>query len=826
MSAHGAHALRAVADAFLEVLEASTERRRDALEALDPAIRSEVVALVDAATPASDALEHPSWAIDDADRGLVSLPPGTRAGQFTIVSEIGRGGMGVVYRATQDNPARDVALKVLALPFPSSAAIARFRREAAALARLRHPGVATIFDSGTIDGPSGAIPFFAMEFVEGQSITRYAESMGLDRDHRIDLLTQVCEAVQHAHQKGVIHRDLKPANILVDKEGRARVLDFGIAKVLEADGGEPGVTLESGRVPGTPAYMSPEQLNGGDVDTRSDVYSLGVLAYEVLANRQPFAVGARPSGDLTHTLRQRSPSRLGALDPRLRGDAEAIVAKAMEPLPERRYRAAGEIADDFRRMRAGRPIHATPPSTWENVRKFVARNRALSATAAFAALAVLVGVPLVAWQGVRASRAEARAVQRADDLRQLTRALTDLSDSLAPFSGSMARREQLLLRIAPLLHKLALEPDKSDALRLDLAAGLVSLARMQGMPGYPNQGRMEESTHSYASAISLLEEAYRDGRGPAESWNPLQHACMEVSEEHRVLEQVGPAEARLGRAIEVTLAHTIADQHDILGWQTLAGLMNHRAVQLLQWGQEPQKAAHRADIRRVADRLDRFEARDPVAAATIGGGFLGLGTALLRIEDPVGALSLLSSSEAWLRKSLDSQPRETNNRLTLGDVHRYRAQAWRQASSDPLPVIQSLEAASDEYRRVLDAEPARADAGDILARTLLELARARAGAREHERAVADTREAITIVENFAQADPSDMRIRGTLIEHCGTAFVLLERVVSDASSQGATRDQASATARQCAIRATQLAGTMRSPPISPELLERLVVAAR
>ncbi|GJM19577.1 MAG: hypothetical protein DHS20C14_17900 [Phycisphaeraceae bacterium] len=315
---------------------------------------------------------------------------------FRIVKRIGAGGMGVVYEAQQISPRRRVALKLIRSGLLSEDLIRRFTLESEVLARLQHPGIAQIFEAGT---SAAGEPFFAMEFVEGASLLRYADDAGLDRRARLELLAQVCDAVHHAHQKGVVHRDLKPSNILVTPDGQPKILDFGVARLADADMPAPTLATQAGQLVGTLAYMSPEQAAGDAdrIDTRSDVYTLGVVMYQLLSGKLPVDVDDAPLLEALHRVREEAPTRLGALDTRWRGDVETIVGRALAKEPERRYSSAAELAEDIRRHLTDQPINARPPTATYHLRKFARRNRALVAAVCIVALTVLAALGVVSY---------------------------------------------------------------------------------------------------------------------------------------------------------------------------------------------------------------------------------------------------------------------------------------------------------------------------------------------------------------------------------------------------------------------------------------------
>jgi hypothetical protein len=320
--------------------------------------------------------------------------------------------MGAVYEAEQEFPHRTVALKVIRAGFATRDMLRRFENEAQALGRLQHPGIAQIYDAGTADTPFGRQPYFAMELVHGQSLLVYCDAHRLTLRQRLELMAKICDGVQHAHQRALIHRDLKPANILVDESGQPHILDFGVARLTDSD---TYATLQTnvGELVGTLAYMSPEQVLGdpAEIDTRSDVYALGLILYELVAGRRPYAIGHQLT-QAVQIIREEEPPALRSVNRTYRGDVETIVGKALEKDKARRYASAAELAEDLRRHLRDEPIAARPPSASYLLRKFARRNRALVAGVAAVFVALVLGVVASTSEAVRARRAEAEARQQ------------------------------------------------------------------------------------------------------------------------------------------------------------------------------------------------------------------------------------------------------------------------------------------------------------------------------------------------------------------------------------------------------------------------------
>ena len=357
----------------------------------------------------SESDENPRRQALDPANGTASVPRGQatealskaqarlpkRIGQYHIKSVIASGGMGTVYEAVQEKPRRTVALKLMKHGVASHSALRRFEYESQILARLRHPGIAQVYEAGTHRDDSGTVPFFAMEYIVGaKPITEYVAEKKLGLRQKLELFGQVCDAIHHGHQKGIIHRDLKPSNILVDTQEQVKIIDFGVARSTDSDMAVTTQQTALGELVGTLKYMSPEQCEADphNIDTRSDVYALGVVLYELLSGRLPYDLAATPVFDVPRVIREVAAIHLGALDKTLRGDVQTIVEKALEKDRERRYRSALALADDVERHLRHEPILARPPSVTYRFGRFVRRRRAPLVVASALVLALAVAV--------------------------------------------------------------------------------------------------------------------------------------------------------------------------------------------------------------------------------------------------------------------------------------------------------------------------------------------------------------------------------------------------------------------------------------------------
>ncbi|MCO6436716.1 MAG: tetratricopeptide repeat protein [Phycisphaerae bacterium] len=399
--------------------------------------------------------------IPPSDSSVAARPPWVpeRLGRYKIRRLVGSGGMGLIFEAEQDEPRRLVAVKVLQPGILSPARARRFDMEATLLARLQHPAIAQVFEAGTFDAGFGRQPYFAMEYVLGRPIDVYADEEALSDRKRLELLATVCDGVEHAHTSGIVHRDLKPANILVDQRGQIKILDFGIARSTDSDIHATTLQTDVGQIVGTIPYMSPEQAMGvpGEIDSRSDVYSLGVLAYELLTDELPVPVRGRMVPDALRAIREDDPTPLGSVRRSLRGDIEHIVGRALAKERQFRYASAGELGKDIRRYLEHRPVQAARPSRYYLLKKFAVRNRALVTGVVCAFLALIVGIVTTSWQASVAMRqrnlAERRllAMSQARDAERVSRVRSEkvqkfLRDMLGSVDPIRARRPDLTMR--------------------------------------------------------------------------------------------------------------------------------------------------------------------------------------------------------------------------------------------------------------------------------------------------------------------------------------------------------------------------------------------
>lgn len=370
----------------------------------------------------------------------------SRIGSFRILQRLGEGGMGIVYEAEQERPHRRVALKIMRPGIVPADVIRRFEREGEFLGRLHHSGIAQIYQAGIADTEYGRQPYFAMELVRGRRLDVYARSHARSLREKLRLVAAIADAIQHAHHGGIIHRDLKPANILVTDDGEPKILDFGIARAAD-DHMLGTVQTVAGEVLGTISYMSPEQI-AGDVaalDTRSDVYALGVILYELIAGRPPYELDRKSLAEAARVIHEVEPARLRTVARTVPADVETIVAKALEKEKERRYSSAADLANDIRRFLSDEPIAARPPSVTYQAGKFARRHKALVGGVLATVVVLIVGVAATLWQARVADKRAREAELEKAKAEAVTTFLTEMLESVDP---SQARGRDVTVREA------------------------------------------------------------------------------------------------------------------------------------------------------------------------------------------------------------------------------------------------------------------------------------------------------------------------------------------------------------------------------------------
>ena len=785
-----------------------------ATAALDDASRAELLSLLQHHDLAASG---PAFLAEPASQLLNANPArtGQRLGAWEIVRAIGSGGMGDVFEVRRADGQYDgrAAVKLLKRGMDSAAVLRRFAQERQALARLSHPHIARLLDAGVSDD---GLPYFVLEYVDGRPIDEAVRGLPLER--RLALFLQLADAVVHAHRNLLVHRDLKPGNVLVDSEGSVKLLDFGIAKALDPmegrSGDVSGHTTVAGQRPYTPHYASPEQVRGEPVSTATDIYSLGVLLYQLLTGTRPTGRHAITPAEAARSVLEEQPTRPSrlsaseALDPqwlstrkRLEGDLDNILLKALQKSPERRYGSVDMLAADVRAYLEGRPVAARQASAWYVLSKFAGRHRwavlaglvggtglvtGLAATllqgrlaAALGVAGLALGLGLAMVQGWRAERARARAESHVGELRKLTnRVVFDYFDAVENLPGSIKVREQMLADATQYLDNMEAQAAHDPKLAWELARIADRLARLQGSTYGEGLEQVEPADRNFTRALRFVDWATEGTVLDGELL--LEAAVIAVS--------ASLFDQRLGR---LAPAHGVDPATPPAPSQprrrdTLSGLWHGR--HLIERGaallpSHPQMEVHLGTLR---GRM---------------GLVLGHGTSEIN-------LGRWREAEAHLRASLEHMRRYAESAADNPDSSRQLAWAlvnlasWERLAGDParaLAAVQEAVAAIDRATQLAPDNRTYSSMADLM-RTHLAAAKAEAG--DVDAGVADCEEALARLARTAEADPDNpVNRRDTalvnalqgrmLIEHrrMGEAVAPLRRAYALlASLPGATTD--------------------------------------
>ena len=536
-------------------------------------------------------------ALDEVESSGDNDRVGQRIGPYEILREIGHGGMGTVFLAARadDQYRKQVAIKLVNRGMDTDTILRRFMMERQILANLEHPNIARLLDGGTtID----ALPYFVMEHVEGETIIHYCDQQRLNTLERLRLFRQVCSAVQFAHQNLIVHRDLKPSNIIVTADGTPKLLDFGIAKLLGSDLSEATATI--GRLL-TPEYASPEQLRGMPMTTTSDVYSLGVVLYELLSGHRPFNFGSRSPEEVARLITEGEPvkpsviitridsarqtdnaehlpltpeaishTRDGNVDKlrrRLAGDLDNILLKALRKEPERRYASVQELSADIERHLTGLPVLAREDTFVYRAGKFIQRNKAAVAAAAVVVITLFTASVITTWQATVARHERAKAERRFKDVRNLTNSfLFDFHDAIADLNGATKAREMVVKKAQEYLDSLAQEAGEDRELLWELSTAYLRLGDVQGRPGFSRTGDTGAALQSYEKSLATRRRLAVLEPNNAEYQLGVAETLSRFGPIFQVLGKPSAAVERMREATEIT-DKLLPQSHDLVTFQ-------------------------------------------------------------------------------------------------------------------------------------------------------------------------------------------------------------------------------------------------------------------
>ena len=591
----------------------------------DSALRGEVASLLEAHEVREAIVDRPATDYVSGGGELESEPDrrrGMRVGPYELEERIGSGGMGEVYRAHRADAQfeKQVAVKLVRSGYDTRFILERFRAERQILAGLEHPGIARLIDGGaSADG----LPYLVMELVEGEPIDRYCESGGLSIAQRLRLFRQVCDVVSYAHQRLVVHRDLKPGNILVTADGSIKLLDFGIAKLLQ----DQPLTLAEATVtavtPLTPAFSSPEQIRGLPITTASDVYSLGVILFHLIAGRSPYRSGLTSPREAIQEVCETEPMRpsiaAAAADsirkPRAIPDRELddIALKALRKEPVKRYASVEQFSADIERYLTGQPVLAHGDQFSYLAWKFIRRYRIELIAASFIGLTLLGGIVATTYQAHVARQQEARAERNFLRVRTLARSLLfELHDSIQDLPGATEARRLLVKEALRYLAELSDDAAGDVSMQRDLAAGYERIGDIQGNPFTPSLGDTAGALQSYEAARGLRQSIYAASAAPADGLSLARILRLHAAA-LTFTGKIQPANDELRGALGLTegITHALPSNTEALEelyqeYTDLAGILGGYYNSANLGNQEAARAAHEQQLA-TATRLLELE---------------------------------------------------------------------------------------------------------------------------------------------------------------------------------------------------------------------------
>jgi tetratricopeptide (TPR) repeat protein len=803
---------------FEQTLEAPAAERPQFLEAIDDAeLRREVESLVHAHGQAGAFLDEPDRFISSESFEDDTLSAGQIIDRYRIIREIGRGGMGAVFLAERadDEYRKQVAVKLIKRGTDTDSVLRHFRNERQILAGFDHANIARLFDGGTT---KSGLPYFVMEYVEGLPIDEYCNAHALTVVERLKLFRQVCAAVSYAHRHLVIHRDIKRSNILVTAEGVPKLLDFGIAKLLQ-EGDQPLATMTGLRLM-TPQSASPEQIRGQPVTTASDVYSLGVVLYELLCGRSPYQFSGhsphemarviieiepkKPSTAIVHEGdgSKFGPNRTGFRNSKwLKGDLDNIVLMALRKEPERRYQSVEQFAEDIRRHLEERPVLARKDTMSYRAAKFARRNKAGLAVAALVLLLLVGGIVATSRQAHIAMREMARAERRFNDVRKLANnVLFDYHDAIKALPGATKVRERLVKDALNYLDSLADEAHGDPALQRELAAAYERVGDVRGGESSGSLGDIAGAVESYAKALKIREALVALNRNDvqarrdlASSHQKIGYRLLDTGEASNGLEHLRKA---LTLYLDLTREQPANDDLQL----ELADTCNRLGKAMTQGGDlVGALERYRASLA-ICEKLAASHPRDPNYRRALWTSHDGIANELWLQDDVAGAIEANSKALALGEALIADDPINADYRRAL--VLNYQHGGDYRKKSDKRGALEYFRRAATLDEELLAADPANALTRIDLGYTHKRIADFLANLQDNSEALLHFRKALEISEKLVSDAPADLTSRlrvatcragvagmqarlgevETTLQECRKTIALLREITEDATN--------------------------------------------
>ncbi|HYY43245.1 MAG TPA: protein kinase, partial [Pyrinomonadaceae bacterium] len=682
---------------------------------------------------------------------------GQLLGGYEILAPLGEGGMGEVYLAHDTKLGRKVAIKLVKRGLGTSDVLRRFRHEEQILANLDHPHIARLFGGGTTED---GLPYFVMEYIEGQQINKYCDAQQLTTGARLELFRAVCAAVTYAHQHLVVHRDIKPGNIIVTPVGTPKLLDFGIAKLLDADTAQADAHTVTLLGVMTPEYASPEQSRGEPVTTASDIYSLGVLLYELLTGHRPYRFQSRRPDEMARVICEQEPERPSTaisrleevpgagnsptqmitpesvgrtrkeqpeqLRRRLAGDLDNIVLLALRKEPPRRYASVEQFSEDIRRYLNGLPVSARKATFAYRSTKFIKRHKVGVASALLVLLALVSGLATTIWQARRARVERARAERRFNDVRKLANSnLFELHDAIANLPGSTTARALLVKRALEYLDSLAQEAQDDPSLQRELVAAYLKVGNVQGNPNNANLGDAAGALQSYAKAQTLATRLVALNPADAQARRFIGVVNEKMSDVQAGTGDIGGAVGSARASLSIFKAIADAAPANMEARQSLAisYIKSGDVLGNANFSNAGDQAGALASYRAAAEILESLSTADPANAKTRrlhGVIYERLGTMLQAQGDIGAALDAYSKSLVIREQFAADHPTDTDAIRDAAIAHEKIGDVMA-AKGELKAAFESRRKSLEIFRGLVESDPQNVQAQQSLAISYLHL---------------------------------------------------------------------------------------------------------
>jgi serine/threonine protein kinase len=768
---------------FEQALELPTEERQVFLQRTcngDEELRREVQSLLDSHSESGSFIDDRSQFYQEFDRS--DSPQSQVIGHYRVVRELGRGGMGAVYLAERaDEYKKLVAIKLIKRGMDTDSVLRRFRNERQILAGFDHPNVARLFDGGTTED---GLPYFVMEYIEGLPIDEYCNRAALSIPDRLKLFREVCAAVSYAHRHLVIHRDIKRSNILVTADGVPKLLDFGIAKILQTGEGAPTFATMTGLRLMTPEYASPEQVRGEPVTTATDVYSLGVILYELLTGQFPYHFSSQTPRDIEHAITTTQPDKPSTVTTRstssfpeklrienrkrLRGDLDNIVLMALRKEPERRYQSVEQFSEDIRRHLEARPIFARKDTAGYRAGKFVRRNKVALAAAALIFLSLVGGIIATNSALHRAEREKTRAERRFNDVRKLANSvLFDYHDAIKDLPGATKVRERLVKDALNYLDSLAAEAHGDPALQRELAAAYERVGDVRGGKSSGSLGDIAGAIESYTKALGIREAVVARNPTDARARRDLATSHQKIGD--RLIETSEPSKGleHLREARKLYLGLTRERPADDGVQLEFAVTCNKLGQALKLRGDIAEALEQHREALTICERLTSRNPRDQRYRRELWTAHEGIAAALFMQRDIAGAIEAngkaLALGEALIAEdaiNTDYRRQLVLNYKNAGDYRRW---------ADKTGALEYFRKALKLEEELLAADPANAVTRKDLGYTHVRLADFLENLGDYAQSLSHYRQAREIYQKLVSDAPQDLpsRIR---VATCGAGI--------------------------------------------------------